>query len=154
MSAYTTELGDLICEKTSTSSIGLRHICAELNIPYSTVTDWIYNKSHELSGKYTKAKQRQMLFLAEELLEIADDGSNDLMTIVKGDISYEQENKEVVNRSRLRVDTRKWLMSKLAPKIFGDKLDVTLHDRMKIIIKKSQPLQIDQPNVEDATITE
>ena len=60
----------------------------------------------------------------EEILEIADDGSNDLMTITKGDLSYEAENKEVTNRSRLRVDARKWIASKLKPKKYGDKVDM------------------------------
>jgi hypothetical protein len=40
---------------------------------------------------------------------------------------YEKEvvNNEVVNRSKLRVDTRKWLMAKMKPKVYGDKVDVT-----------------------------
>lgn len=61
----------------------------------------------------------------EELLDIADDGSNDFMTIVKGNKEYDIENKEVTNRSRLRVDTRKWYLSKVLPKKFGDHLDLT-----------------------------
>ena len=121
---YTPELGDKICERIATSTIGLIHICKDLDLPYSTVTGWIYDKDHEMSGKYTRAKELQMYHMADELLDIADDGSNDLMTIVKGDESYEQENKEVVNRSRVRLDTRKWLMSKLLPKTFGDKLEI------------------------------
>ena len=72
-----------------------------------------------------RAKQLQMEHMAEEMIDIADDGSNDLMTIVKGDESYEQENKEIVNRAKIRIDTRKWLMSKLNPKKYGDKLDLT-----------------------------
>jgi hypothetical protein len=75
--------------------------------------------------QYARAKDTQAELMFDELLEIADDGSNDLMTIEKGDKSYEVENKEVVNRSRLRVDTRKWYLSKVLPKKFGDKLDVT-----------------------------
>lgn len=63
--------------------------------------------------------------MAEDILDIADDGSNDLMTIQKGSVTYEVENKEVTNRSRLRVDTRKWLMSKMKPKKYGEKMDVT-----------------------------
>jgi len=48
--------------------------------------------------------------IIEDMIDIADDGSNDFMTIVKGDIEYEAENKEVTNRSRLRVDTRKFYL--------------------------------------------
>lgn len=62
--------------------------------------------------------------MADEMFDIADDGSNDLMTVTKGDESYDIENKEVIGRSRLRVDTRKWYLSKLAPKRYGDKLAI------------------------------
>lgn len=58
---------------------------------------------------------------ADEILEIADDGQNDWMEreSKNGEV-FEVENHEVLNRSRLRVDARKWLMSKLAPKKYGD----------------------------------
>jgi hypothetical protein len=58
------------------------------------------------------------------MIDIADDGSNDFMTITKGDISYEVENKEWTSRSKLRVETRKWAASKLKPKKYGEKLDL------------------------------
>ncbi|MBY3220874.1 hypothetical protein HFO18_07085 [Rhizobium laguerreae] len=53
--------------------------------------------------------------MADEMFDIADDGSNDVMTIAKGDAEYEIENKEATNRSKLGVDTGKWYVSKLAP---------------------------------------
>jgi len=58
--------------------------------------------------------------LAEEILEIADDGINDTYETEDG---KEKVNQDVINRSRLRVDTRKWLMSKLAPKKFGERVE-------------------------------
>ena len=57
----------------------------------------------------------------EELLDIADDGANDWLKNKNGLML----NKEVVLRSRLRVDTRKWYLSKVLPKKFGEKLDLT-----------------------------
>ncbi len=122
---YTPELGDEICQRIAASTIGLHHICNELDVSYYYVRSWIADTSHEFSNKYARAKQSQVEHMADELLDIVDDGSNDLMTIVKGDESYEVENKEVVNRSRLRADTRKWLMAKLAPRKYGEKIDVT-----------------------------
>lgn len=74
--------------------------------------------------QYARAREAQADFLAEEIIEIADDGSNDYMTIVKGDKEYNVEDKEVTNRSRLRVDSRKWIASKLKPKKYADKLDL------------------------------
>jgi len=129
ISVYSDALGDEICERIATSTIGLKHICLAIDVPYSTVTGWIYDDKHPMSEKYARAKKLQVDHMADELLDIVDDGSNDLMTIVKGDESYEVENKEVVNRSKLRADTRKWLMSKILPKKYGDKLDVTSNNK-------------------------
>lgn len=122
---YNPEIADRICEKIATSSIGLKHILKEDGMPsQSTVYNWL--RIHpEFLEKYTRAREDQADFMAEEILDIADDGSNDLMTIVKGDESYEVENKEVVNRSKLRVEARKWIASKLKPKKYGDKVDLT-----------------------------
>ncbi len=112
---YTAKLGDKICEATATSSIGLRHICKQLKVPYSTVTDWIYNKEHEFRKKYAHAKVMQLNHLAEEILEIADDSTNDYMTIVKNGKKYQVQNREAISRSRLRIQARMNLISKLAP---------------------------------------
>lgn len=61
--------------------------------------------------------------MADELLEIADDGSNDWMekTVGSGETITVVDH-EHVQRSRLRVDTRKWYLSKLAPKRYSEKL--------------------------------
>jgi hypothetical protein len=69
----------------------------------STVRQWVVDDRNGFAAQYTRAREAQMDALAEDLLEIADNEKAD------------------VQRSRLRVDTRKWLMSKIAPKRFGDK---------------------------------
>ena len=56
----------------------------------------------------------------EEILDIADDGSNDYME-TKGGYKI---NSESIARSRLRIDARKWIMSKMQPKKYGDKLEL------------------------------
>lgn len=122
-SIYTDELADKICEKISTSSIGMEHICKDIGIGYTTVTAWISKAGHPFQEKYARAKLAQMSFLADEIVEIADDARNDYMTRQMGDgIEVEVPNMELINRSRLRVDTRKWLMSKIAPKVYGEAL--------------------------------
>lgn len=121
---------DDICKETAATTIGLKHILAPYNIPRTTFIDFLNDANNkEFSDRYARAKEIQIDTLAEEIMDIADDGSNDLMTIVKGNEAYEQENKEVTTRSRLRVDTRKWLLSKLAPKKFGDRLDITSNEQ-------------------------
>lgn len=121
---YTQELADRVCQRIA-EGYSMRTVCKPDDMPaMSTLFKWIREKP-EFSQQYTKATEERTEAMAEDMLDIADDGSNDLMTIQKGKEEYTVENKEVTNRSRLRVDTRKWLMSKMKPKKYGDKLDVT-----------------------------
>ncbi len=61
--------------------------------------------------------------MADETVEISDDGRNDWMERQsEEDKERYVLNGEHVQRSRLRVDTRKWLLSKALPKMFGDKI--------------------------------
>ena len=108
-SEYTQEKGDKICELIATSSDGLPKICALYggnDIPRhpSTIRKWRLDNA-EFNAKYARAKLVQADILAEECLEIAD--------------SSIPEN---FNVDRLRIDTRKWMASKLLPKQYGDKL--------------------------------
>lgn len=126
-SMYSEELADKICLAISTGEKGLNHLCAaneEFPNP-KTVYEWIITND-SFSKKYARARELQAEFMAEKMIEIADDSTNDtIIGYSKSGEPMEMENKEWVNRSKLKVDTRKWLMSKLAPKRFGDKIDVT-----------------------------
>lgn len=118
---YSEQQADAICEEIATSSLSMKSVCEKLSIPVGTVLAWL-SKQTTFQDKYARAKEMQADLLAEEILDISDDGSNDFMTIVKGDEAYTVENKEVINRSRLRVDSRKWIASKLKPKKYGDRI--------------------------------
>lgn len=119
---YTEEIAEQICELIATSSKGLNAICREtekLPAP-STVYKWL-SEQPEFSEKYARAREMQADLLADEIIEIADDDSNDTVETKFGP----KENSEWTSRSKLRVDARKWKASKLAPKKYGDKVDVT-----------------------------
>ncbi len=122
---FTNELADNICEIISTSSTSLRTLCKDESMPSAnTIIRWLREKE-DFRLQYARAKEDQADFLAEEIIEISDDATNDFMTIQKGDQSYEVENKEWTSRSKLRVDARKWIASKLKSKKWGDKIDLT-----------------------------
>ncbi len=85
----------------------------------------------EFSEQYAKAREMLLEHWAEDILDIADDGRNDWMERNgnKDDEGNPRTNTYVlngehVNRSRLRVDSRKWLLSKLAAKKYGDKIEL------------------------------
>lgn len=122
---YTEDLDFQICERISSSSEGLRKICKDLNISVKSVFNWL-NTHPEFLQRYAQARENQADLMADEIIEIADDSTNDTKTIVgRGGVEIEVENTEWTNRSKLRVDARKWIASKLKPKRYGEKVDVT-----------------------------
>jgi hypothetical protein len=98
----------------------------------STVRLWSLKDEGEFPAKYARAREVGYLRLADELLEISDDGTNDYTTNKDGE---EVVNYDHIARSKLRVDTRKWLLSKMLPKVFGDKItqEVTGKDGAALI---------------------
>lgn len=74
----------------------------------------------ELQARYAAAMQARADVLAEETLEIADDDSQDTILGENGP----RANTEWIARSKLRVAARQWFIAKVAPKKYGDKLDV------------------------------
>lgn len=121
----TAEQFELICTELETSTFGVRRVvplvCPDLDVKQFYR---FLNSSEKNCQRYARAKEKQLELLADEIIDIADDASNDFMKVVKNDIEYEVENKELTKRSVLRVDSRKWLLSKLLPKKYGDKLDL------------------------------
>ncbi len=132
--SYTEELADKICEAIATTPLGLSKICAmHDDFPArDTVFEWRYKHKY-FSDKYADAKRAQADLLAEELIEIADDGTNDTYIDEKGNRKTDYD---VVARSRLRVDTRKWYVSKLLPKVYGDKQQADVGEDAKSLMQK------------------
>lgn len=122
-SEYTQEIGDRICDQIATSHASLRTVCKPEDMPATvTVLRWLRD-FESFRIQYARAKAEQASLGVEEMYEISDDGTNDFYVDEKtGKIKVDHEN---IQRSRLRVDTRKWVASKLLPKIYGDKLDIT-----------------------------
>lgn len=120
-STYTTELAEKICELTSTSHKSLKTICEEVNIPVMTVLQWL-REIEDFAKIYARAKDEQADFLVEEMLEIADDGKND--TLIDPETGAKYENKEWTNRSKIRVDARKWVAAKLKPRKYSERIDL------------------------------
>ena len=99
----------------------LRSVSRDEQMPsLTTLNDWL--TSDEYGEQYTRAREDRAEGIFEEILDIADDGTNDM--IVDPETGAERLNSEHVQRSRLRVDTRKWMLGKMQPKKYGDKLDL------------------------------
>lgn len=103
----------------------LRAICRTPGFPAaSTVRMWVVDNVDGLAERYARAREAQAHALADDLLALADDGQNDWMADNDPDNPGYKLNGEHVQRSRLRYDARKWLASKILPKVYGEKLDL------------------------------
>ena len=113
----TPELLEAICAGISLGR-SARAMCAEAGISQRVLWAWLTSDA-ELMTQYLRAREMCIDAYAEEIIEISDDGSRDTYTDEKG---KEVIDRDVIARSQLRIDTRKWYASRLAPKKYGDKL--------------------------------
>lgn len=138
-SLYTKELADLVCERLSMGE-SLRTVCKSKDMPSpATIFKWMREEEGFLK-QYEKAKQESTDAMAEDILDIADD--------LEGDFLQTEDGRTVANgvsvqRDRLRVDTRKWLMSKMKPKKYGEKLDI---EQKSEVVHKYEEMDDDQLN--------
>lgn len=121
-SEYTQETADKLCEKLSDGA-SLRTACLAEDMPAkSTVFKWLRDVP-EFSDQYARAKREGAEAYVEDIPDIADDGSNDWMATNDPENPGWKFNGEHVQRSRLRIDARKWIAAKLLPKKYGDKVE-------------------------------
>ncbi len=123
-SSFTQEMADAICERLSDGE-SLRSICSSEDMPNkATVFRWLA-AGEQFATRYARAREAQADVLVDEMVDIADDGSNDWMEKRFGEETRWVENGEALRRSALRVSTRQWIAEKLKPKKYGSKLALT-----------------------------
>jgi hypothetical protein len=135
-STYTVELAREICERLSLGEV-LNQICRDEHMPSRpTVMAWL--RAHpEFDAEYIRAREQMMDIWAEEVVEISEDGTNDWMEreIAAGRV-VTVTNAEATARSKLRVDSRKWLLSKLRPETYGDSQRIDLKGKISLTEKE------------------
>lgn len=103
------------------SGRSLKSILKDDNMPVmNTFLKWIEEDESKMNH-YARATKIRADYLFEEIIEIADEDSGDIKYNALGE---EVLNGEFVQRSRLKVDARKWVVSKMNPKKYGEKLDI------------------------------
>jgi len=137
-STYTHAAADEICERLAGGE-GLIGICRDEHLPAeSTVRSWVVTDIHGFSARYARAREIQAERFVDEIIEISDDKTGDTITTEDG---REIHNREWTKRSRLRVDTRKWVMSKILPKKYGDITNLNLSGTVTSgIMEAPQPI--------------
>ena len=104
---YSEELATEIINRLSTSTVGLKKTCADLDIGITTIWRWIAENKN-FRERYDAAKELQVRLMTEELNEITDDRSLDILP--DGRL-----NGVAVARDKLRLDARKYLIDNLKP---------------------------------------
>lgn len=120
---YTLDQADVICERIAEGE-SMRSICRDPDMPsMSTIFKWL-REQESFSQQYAKAKDMSADALFEDILDIADNSTNDWMenNSPEGENLGWRVNGDSIQRAKLRVDARKWAASKLKPKKYGDKI--------------------------------
>jgi hypothetical protein len=143
---YDDEIAEYICEQIAMGR-SLLSVCREPNMPdAAAVIYWVKIDLCKFKAKYETAIQIRAQLHFEEVIAIADDGSGDFQLREKEDgTEYTVLNAENIQRSKLRVDTRKWELSKMQPKVFGDAQLIKLADNEGGKLPSVAPTIIVQP---------
>jgi len=137
---FTPELAEAICEAIANTPRGLDFICETTKgFPSArTVHRWLA-ADDAFRQNYALARDRQADLLFDECLEIADDRSGDTKIVGRDGEEREVMDAEFAQRSRIRIDTRKWMAGKLAPKKYGERASVEVSG------KDGKPIEITDP---------
>lgn len=100
------------------AGVSLKRICArDDTLPAeSTVRKWALEDRNGFYARYARARDIGLDSMADETLDIADDGRNDYTVDGDGNVLVDWDH---IARSKVRIDTRKWYLSRLAPKRYG-----------------------------------
>ncbi len=132
-STFTKEKADEICSRLADGR-SLRSICRDDDDMPSigTVMRWLAD-SETFQQQYARAREEQADTLADEIVSIADEREG--RAIVAGEEVAVVFDSTAVARNRLRVDTRKWVASKLKPKKYGERVALAGDDETPLVVK-------------------
>ena len=121
-SHYNREDGETICEALADGH-SLLSICQAMGIPYRTAMNW-EEDIPEHGANAARARELGCRHMAEEMLEIANTPQLGEVRTIKPDGTVEVREEDMTQHRRLQIETRKWLLSKWATKVYGDKQQV------------------------------
>jgi len=102
--------------------LSLRKACVRVGMDRDTFGS-ICDENEKYAIQYARAREKRADLIFEEILEIADSQGEDIgINPITGE---EQINHNVIQRNKLQIDARRWMLGKMQPKKYGDKLDVT-----------------------------
>jgi hypothetical protein len=102
-----------------TSGMSMRQSCLKAGIGASTWIDWTV-ADRSLAERYARARESLLDAMVDQILTLAD---SPVPTLDNG-----ATDPGMVRQRQLQIDARRWVLSKLAPNKYGDRLDVSVTD--------------------------
>ena len=132
---FNQEIFDKICDRLAEGE-SLRKICKDKDLPHARdVSKWL-DEMPEIRPQYARARDKQHDFWAQQIMEIADEDA-------ERDADGRRDPAHVAQK-RLQIDSRKWLLSKLAPKKYGDVTTIKGDGESPLVINVVKPSADDQ----------
>lgn len=121
------EISQAVLDGMAIGGLSCFKACQAAGVPNSTFMRWV-DADAKLAERYAHAREDLIEKMAQELLDLSDQ-----------DVGQTHDNKKdwaAIQKHKLQVDTRKWLLARLAPKKYGD--------RLAIAGDESAPLKVEQ----------
>jgi hypothetical protein len=143
------EIAKRLCDHVAAGN-SVRSFCrVEGNPGMFMIFQWL-REDHIFAQHYTQAMEVRAERMFEDMLDIADDTTGDKKTAIKNGKEVELVDFDNIQRSRLRVDTRKWVLSRMNPKKYGERIQndvtsggATLDDVIRRSLGKPEPKKDD-----------
>jgi hypothetical protein len=137
--AYSEEVGFAILGRISRGE-KLFQVCAARDMPYEqTFFRWVA-EDKGFAEAYRCALEARFDRMEHELIKIADDAANDYITEYSEDgIPSIKPNKELLERTAMRIKTRQWVMAKALPRKYADKPSVAVIEAAALNAPKEEP---------------
>lgn len=116
-----------ICDRLKDGRLSLRKVCLELGVSTSGVLQWAYEEPDGFGAQYAHARYLGYLAMADDVIDTAETPLEGVETTDSPLTGLVIKKGDMLGHRRLVVDTKKWLLSKVLPKIYGDKFEVK-HD--------------------------
>lgn len=121
----TPEKFELLCQMIEIEGISAIKGIKRLGLSTDMFYKWL-NEDENNAKKYARAAEIRSEMIFEEMLDIADKQDKDVYIDADG---KERTDHNVIHRNKLQIDTRKWYLSKIMPKKYGDKVDITTNNQ-------------------------
>ncbi len=123
---FTQEMADLVCERIAIDGHSLKEIDRDPDMPCAgTILKWVAEVP-SFALEYARARERLLEHWAEDTLDIANTPHMGEKTEISDQFGTKIIRGDMIEHRRLQIDARRWLLSKLAPRKYGDKLDLNL----------------------------